>query len=346
MEILLCWLHAPKGTTSSFESTNPYCPKFHLCSRPCSRYHYKPATLTKSLTECPWSICPTVRMNWRAFSEFCTTRRTLISFQLLSFRLNSIVSVLPFKRLDPRTPHSVKQILYLASKYDVDHIRHRIIGHVEQDWPRSLWQWDQIETEIHSLREIWHTNREPALDYEWSYIDDHLPEPASAIRLARECDIPSILPAAFYHLSRLSIYDDWKEARKCIDVHSLRYVGLDIGRRTADWSLLAADDFICLLKGQARLSVAAGEMLQFGLDSHEPNEHPSDCCSSLKRSELVKEIREACRLTRDLFLTTRGYMERRDFDNICQCCHSCIRDDLSNFRRHLWNRLPDIFSLK
>lgn len=40
------------------------------------------------------------------------------------------------------------------------------------------------------------------------YVDDHFPEPTSAIRLARVCDIPDILPAAFDHLSRLSIHND------------------------------------------------------------------------------------------------------------------------------------------
>jgi hypothetical protein len=39
-------------------------------------------------------------------------------------------------------------------------------------------------------------------------VDDYLPEPALAIRLACNCDIPSILPVAFYHLSCISVYYD------------------------------------------------------------------------------------------------------------------------------------------
>jgi hypothetical protein len=239
----------------------------------------------------------------------------------------------------------VKQILSLASKYDMVHFRHCIIDHIELDWPQSLWNWDQIERETDSLRKIWH-KREPELGCPRPYIDDCLPEPASAIRLARECDIPSILPAAFYHLSRLSIYDDWSDARQCLEIQSSRYEGLDIGRRTAEWSLLAPGDFICLLKGQARLRVAAAEMLHFGLDGYDLD-HSSDDCSPLKRSKMLQEIEEACRYSRDILHTTHGYMERKDFgDSVCHGCCSRIKDDLSTFRRHLWIKLSDLFSLQ
>ena len=153
--------------------------------------------------------------------------------------------------------------------------------------PQSLWQWDQIEAENRHKRE---PESEPL-----PYVDGYLPEPASAIRLARECDIPHILPAAFYHLSRLSIYDDWAEARQCLDIHSSRYEGLDLGRRTAKWSLLTANDFISLPKGRAKLRVAAAERRVFELDNHESEDHSSSGCSSLKRSELLLEIRKACR---------------------------------------------------
>ncbi|KAG2074155.1 hypothetical protein BDR04DRAFT_1093328 [Suillus decipiens] len=34
---------------------------------------------------------------------------------------------------------------------------------------------------------------------------DTLPDPTSAIQLARQCQVPTLLPAAFYHLSRFSV---------------------------------------------------------------------------------------------------------------------------------------------
>lgn len=251
-------------------------------------------------------------------------------------------SALPFKRLDPRTPYSVRQVLSLANKYDMDVLRNRIIEHVQQDWPPSLWQWDKLESEINSMKNIWHIEQG---DDQCSYVDDHLPEPASAIRLARDCNVPAVLPAAFYHLSRLSIYDNRVEARHLLDPNSICCEGLGNGRRTAEWNLLDTEDFICLLKGQARLSVAAAEMLHFKDCSQE--EHWSDNCSLAQRQKLFQDIRNACRYSRDILRTSREFMERGTFGSqICYLCNSRIRDELASFRLLLWMKLGDLFCLE
>jgi hypothetical protein len=170
-------------------------------------------------------------------------------------------------------------------------------------------------------------------DLEPPYPDELFPEPASAIRLARERNIPTILPAAFYHLSRLSIENDWGRA-------DMQSEGVKNGC-AAEWSLLTADDLRCLLTGQAKLSRAPREILNF---RHDGEECP-EVCFAEKRQELLMEIQEACIKSQDVLRVTRHYIEKKSYkDGICHLCTSRIRHDLATFRCMLLTLLPDFFS--
>ena len=192
----------------------------------------------------------------------------------------------------------------------MDRIRERIVEHIEQDWPITLRLWDTLERQINLN----------------SY--HHLPEPASAIRLARECNVPSILPAAFYHLSRLSVFDDGNGAYDA-----------DSGRRTAEWGLLSAQDLLCLMKGSRRLKVAVCGIL---------SDFPcceSDC-TTINRLAVFKGIRDACRHSCDILRITRLHIENRPYEGkICYTCYSQVRSNLAEFREELWTNLPNFFSL-
>ncbi|KAG2070568.1 hypothetical protein BDR04DRAFT_1018505 [Suillus decipiens] len=152
-------------------------------------------------------------------------------------------STLPFRHLDPNTPSLVKNVLTLANKYRMDHLQDQIIRHIEVDWPQSLWQWDMLEAEILLMEETWYD------EYMNAPIDDYLPEPPSAIWLARKCNIPSILPATFYHLSCLSIEDSWHNPHiSSINLEpEVTHWHCFYGNCTADWTILSAQDYICLL---------------------------------------------------------------------------------------------------
>ena len=159
------------------------------------------------------------------------------------------------------------------------------------------------------------------------------PEPASAIRLARECNIPTILPAAFYHLSRLSTDNDWGEVLGRSEVVETDCV--------AQWSLLTADDLRCLLKGQAKLRQAPREIFHFAFHRQEWPE----ACSPEKRQKLLRQIEEICSKSRDVLRITRSYIEKQnDEDGICHLCSSHIRRDLATFREALWTLLSEFFS--
>lgn len=223
------------------------------------------------------------------------------------------------------------------------HLRQRIVAHFEADWPESLWQWDRLEAEIRAMVDTWHEEHRCATNLK--YLDDHLPEPASAIRLARECDIPNILPAAFYHLSRLSIHNDRMAARVAQHKEKADLFGLEgllDGQRTADWNILSSVDYICLLKGRARLSTFSREL--FGAVSTSSRQHSGsvDQCCLPQQLDL---IRNACNRSPDILETLRRYLERGHAmeEGVCSICCAYVRKELRGFRRAIWKKLPEFF---
>jgi BTB/POZ domain len=253
---------------------------------------------------------------------------------LVALKLTEFYSTLPIKRLDPSTPSSVKQVLTLANKYGMEALRERIVMHIEGDWPQALWRWDSLEHEI----------REMAINCEEdANLDDYLPEPASAIRLARDCNIPSILPSAFYHLSRISVYHDRHKVRHG-DFRGTCFHHDDTCdyQRSADWNLLSSSDYTCLLKGKVRLAAASCELFKL---AHHTEPHTIACLLSRDITPLL-EIREACRESSDVLEASRQQMQRKDFgDHVCSSCTRYIRRELGRFRRALWLKLPEYFAL-
>ncbi|KAF8631929.1 hypothetical protein AX15_002182 [Amanita polypyramis BW_CC] len=82
----------------------------------------------------------------------------------------------------------VSGILRLSSKYMIDSLRAKALSHLNMAWPTSLKGWD--------------TREDIARIYEMETGSHFYPHPISVINLAREVDAPSLLPAAFYDISR------------------------------------------------------------------------------------------------------------------------------------------------
>ncbi|KAF8909380.1 hypothetical protein CPB84DRAFT_1765993 [Gymnopilus junonius] len=84
----------------------------------------------------------------------------------------------------------VSGILRLSTKYLIDSLRAKSLAHLSQAWPSDLRTWD--------LRE------DIARGFESEGREHRYPHPFSVISLAREVIAPTLLPAAFYDLSRHS----------------------------------------------------------------------------------------------------------------------------------------------
>ena len=141
-------------------------------------------------------------------------------------------------------PLLIRGILKLASKYEVDSLRSQIVQHLEEDWPTTPLAWLRLCNDERLYMEDY--TRYVTLK-EGEYIEDKFPEPASAIRLARDFDIPSILPAAYLKLLYADPTLDWDDIRKTKDGSHGRLA------RSARWTLLDRLDMLRLAQGRARL---------------------------------------------------------------------------------------------
>ncbi|KAI0291652.1 hypothetical protein B0F90DRAFT_1648531 [Multifurca ochricompacta] len=96
-----------------------------------------------------------------------------------------------FNDNDPNDFAIVSGILRLSTKYAMDSLRSKAIAHLNIAWPTSLKGWDLREDMAHA--------------YDLTSPTEHAslyPSPIDVINLSRETNVPSLLPAAFYDLSR------------------------------------------------------------------------------------------------------------------------------------------------
>lgn len=241
-------------------------------------------------------------------------------------------SRLPSQERDPHKMQPLRHVLELTDKYAMDILRQDIVADVERIWPSTLRQWDMADLHVQVRMQAMRRNLYDDLDRGLHLLDDLYPEPATAIQLARACNVPHILPAAFYHLSRISLYDDWDEIRHFDDIP-------DHGQQSALWMQLSAQDFLCLFKGKQKLQGVARDVLFL-------RDCPVCCSFPCHRSSFIDQLREACKNSTDILHTARLYIDKADQgDGLCAACSFYISHKLINFRQQLWKKLPEIFFL-
>ncbi|TBU54921.1 hypothetical protein BD310DRAFT_951150 [Dichomitus squalens] len=243
-----------------------------------------------------------------------------------------------YKRFDPNTPVLIDGALKLAMKYECDALRRRITASLEADWPQTLAQWDARRAEAVILRSEHSLQLTGKVD--GLYLDDRLPEPASAIRIASDYGIPSILPAAFYTLALLSTDADWDECRANPGKH------LRFGARTARWRLLDKRDLMRLVHGQKLLAAhtrAIGTDI-FGLRCQRG---VKGCTKA--RGDCWKYFQENAPNSMDDPLDILHDCMRLDtlFSELpCAACTADIIVMAEKKRRELWRSLPAVFNLQ
>lgn len=223
-------------------------------------------------------------------------------------------------------------------KYECDALRARIVESLEADWPQTLAQWDARRAEsilARSEHGQQFTGRVNGL-----YLDDRLPEPASAIRIASDYNVPSILPAAFYQLALLSTDADWDEYRANPGKH------LRFGARTARWRLLDKRDLMRLVHGQKLLAAytrAIGTDI-FGVRC----QRGVKGCAKM-RNDCWKYFQENAPISMDDPLDILYDCMRLDTlftDLPCSACVGDISVKAEKKRRELWRSLPAFFNLQ
>lgn len=230
--------------------------------------------------------------------------------------------------------------LKLAIKYECDALRTRLVESIEADWPQTLAQWDARRSEAiiarseHSLRANGKING--------LYLDDRLPEPASAVRIASDFEVPSILPAAFYQLALISTDADWDIYRMSAATEA-KY--LRFGARTARWQLLDKRDLMRLVHGQKCLASYTRSIGTDIFGSRCPrnakgcSKARNDCWKYMQENAPVSmddplDILHDCMSLSDLFT-----------DLPCATCSADIATLAEKKRHELWRSLPAFFNL-
>ncbi|KIP07184.1 hypothetical protein PHLGIDRAFT_429124 [Phlebiopsis gigantea 11061_1 CR5-6] len=151
-----------------------------------------------------------------------------------------------FRHNDPDFPLLGYKLMKMGRKYQIDTICAAITNHLEQQWPLTEESVRRFlrsrEEDEESCFDEWRAD--PSTKHIWKMY----PEPASAIRLAVDFDIPSILPAAFYMLATMTPDQKWPKSEK----EEMRMLKAD---RLARWDLLHERERLTYYESKYKLSV-------------------------------------------------------------------------------------------
>lgn len=226
-------------------------------------------------------------------------------------------------------------VVLLADKYGMDTVVDKYLPRVRADWPISLEKWDHIEGQIKLYITYQQTLNEP------ERADNYFVEPCGAISFARAQGIDSILPSAFYHLSRVSPKFDHGDDD---DDRSWDY--RFEGGRTAAWSLLSTKDYRTLQIGQHAIRAwvideARGYRHQI---SHEGEEACQQAWWSMVMMPRMLDILYGEEI--DVLARLAEMDGQLDTEQLCQACRFKASGIPKLLREAFWQKLPDFFGLE
>ncbi|KAH9479465.1 hypothetical protein JR316_0008059 [Psilocybe cubensis] len=242
---------------------------------------------------------------------------------------------------------AVSGILRLSSKYLIDSLRAKALAHLSQAWPSDLRTWDARED----------VSRGYEIDGTPGYTHRY-PHPFSVISLAREVNAPSLLPAAFYDLSRYSFSQIFEPAED------------DPLYRSPPLPSLSALDTRRLALGREASQNAVTTLIQSmgnGQYIRHAQQHPTSSHSRKSSSGGVCVSAAACRkdFTELVDLATQHYLfdrERGCYDPLyvaeelgqlksaefseCKACAKSLEAWAAREREKIWKMIPFWFRLE
>lgn len=261
----------------------------------------------------------------------------------------------------------------VATKYQVDSVRPLVEHQLSLDWPSTEQSWFQAREDANRLcdrlqlqfdHELEDPNFTDVSDSVGERMDRLCAEPAAVVKLALEYHIPSVLPAAFYMLSQISLHEDWdyrhRDEKRSDEewryrdednkLDELDRTGEPMWRgRSARWSLLDKDVLYCLMLGQNRLMVEA-ELWKYKV--RKALEGNIESCGS----------RDECRRAQDYYeeflmpdnerypdyqgCIVQWAAEVEGNRRFCDACLKQARQLVKEAKRHLWEDLPHMFRVE
>jgi hypothetical protein len=201
----------------------------------------------------------------------------------------------------------VAGILRLSTKYDVRYLRQRATRHLLNVYSATLDEWDQRNSAI---------------------IPAFSGRPLAVLCLAREVDIPILLPAAMYGCATSAF-------EILLDGATLR----DGSHIELDWR----DKRSCIVARSCLSDALLGRIFNFLLCSP-----PSGCsnwvtCAVGKLKHLRKLQAKSLKMA-GLHVLSKRFLNGFEKD-VCDSCYSTSHASFVAARRALWDDLPSIFGL-
>ncbi|QRV84085.1 The BTB (BR-C, ttk and bab)/POZ (Pox virus and Zinc finger) domain [Ceratobasidium sp. AG-Ba] len=238
--------------------------------------------------------------------------------------LSALYDGLTLQRDTPFDVETISGQLRLATKYEITNIRRKIVAHLRDEYPLTLADIDRKESSVSEQ-----ASRKAA---------DQLYDPIAVIKLAEQgCNVPEVLPYAWYRLARHSFSDDG-------DMRCAR---------------LSSDDMRRLLVGRERLR---SRLVQFAIASVPvpPQEISSRCtgpeanaetglgwCRSVARHYWSSAVLPLAAQSLDplaaLNKLARIPEERLGF---CPQCAAWCSHVLNQKRAEIWNAVPHDFDIR
>lgn len=184
---------------------------------------------------------------------------------------------------------------------------------------------------------------------------ERVPEPAAAIRIARDFDIPSVLPFAYYTLACIPFGFDWDDYHNPLRSWSLSVQQLSLAR----WHMLDVVDMGRVVRGReelmqsmaADITWATGDTVEDALASvdEDCNGIVSPCSDKAKAiQEQWKQSLSAdlwtARCPSPLDVLQRLYKEHSQW-HLCEECTGALKRCIRSRQRVTWNRLGYIFGV-
>lgn len=250
---------------------------------------------------------------------------------------------LELRRHDPDMPVQHYGLLSLATKYDVESIRSRIVDHLKSEWPAGLDEWYLLTHEIDEKARAAYLASDRR---DFTIWERFFPEPASAIRMATDFGVPSILPAAYYRLAISNAGLEWGDDE---------YSQTSSDQMSARWGLLQLNDWRRYARGKEALvekgylydvfdTVKAGSRRKRCSRKEDCDrgfqqfrrviETQCDDVTFGRQPDFFKVLLRA--LDKTLYAMDRG---------LCLDCSDEVEKTVKDLLRDTWDELPDMFNL-
>lgn len=230
----------------------------------------------------------------------------------------------------------MRGILLLANKYEIKSVCTRIVKHIEADWPKTLEEWYLQRCEFEKKIHFCDVQEGGWPGEPWEH---QFPEPAAAIRIATDCNIPSILPAAYYRLAiseierTWGVYEDDQETKQ--------------KQLSARWDLLEREDWKRWARGKHELFEMHKELEDVCFDQADDCEDETECSETRIALYQAHTQYETATFYQqpDIIWEIFRYLEKTGSTEFCQMCKRAVKDRLQKFLDAAWKKLPDIFRL-